>query len=165
MRHGRATWQIALYSLTSIATAQRWFDEGARRLHIVDLDGAFAGGRQRRHNRSDLKSVANPTDSIGGGIRCLETIALSAGVEFAVIGTMAVRNRTSFIKRARLFRGRLLSASMPAGRWLLRAGRASELDATDLAKCFAGAGVSAMVYTDIGRDGMMQGVNVEATVA
>ena len=159
-----------VFSDDPIATAQRWFDEGARRLHIVDLDGAFAG---EPVNAGIIEAISKALPTlpiqIGGGIRCLETIAryLEAGVEFAVIGTMAVKEPDFVHKACAAFPGQIIvGIDAREGRVAVEGWASeSELDATELAKRFAGAGVSAVVYTDIGRDGMMQGVNVEATVA
>jgi len=162
--------ESTVFSDDPIAMAQRWFDEGARRLHIVDLDGAFAG-EPVNAGIIEAISTALPTlpIQIGGGIRCLETIArfLEAGVEFAIIGTMAVKEPDFVHKACAAFPGQIIvGIDAREGRVAVEGWASeSELDATELAKRFAGAGVSAVVYTDIGRDGMMQGVNVEATVA
>ena len=159
-----------VFSDDPVSMAQRWFDEGARRLHIVDLDGAFAG---EPVNAGIIEAISKALPTlpiqIGGGIRNLETIAryLEAGVEYAIIGTMAAKD-PDFVRQACVaFPGHIIVGIDARGGRVAVEGWASEseLDATDLAKRFADAGVSAVVYTDIDRDGMMQGVNVEATVA
>ena len=159
-----------VFSDDPVAMAQRWFHEGARRLHIVDLDGAFAG-EPANAGIIEAISKALPTlpIQIGGGIRNLETIAryLEARVEYAIIGTMAAKDPDFVHQACAAFPGHIIVSIDARGGRVAVEGWASEseLDATDLAKCFADAGVTAVVYTDIDRDGMMQGVNVEATVA
>ena len=159
-----------VFSDDPVAMAQRWFGEGARRLHIVDLDGAFAG---EPVNAGIIEAISKALPTlpiqIGGGIRNPETIAryLEAGVEYAIIGTMAAKD-PDFVRQAcAAFPGHIIVGIDARGGRVAVEGWASEseLHATDLAKRFADAGVSAVVYTDIDRDGMMQGVNVEATVA
>jgi len=159
-----------VFSDDPVAIAQRWFDEGARRLHIVDLDGAFAG-EPANAGIIEAISKAFPTlpIQIGGGIRNLETIAryLEAGVEYAIIGTMAAKDPNFVHQACAAFPGHIIVGIDARGGRVAVEGWASEseLDATDLAKCFADAGVTAVVYTDIDRDGMMQGLNVASTLA
>ena len=159
-----------VFSDDPVAMAQRWHAEGARRLHIVDLDGAFAG---RPVNAGIIEEITRALPDlpiqIGGGIRNVDTIAryLEAGVQFAIIGTMAAKNPEFVLEACKQFPGHIIVGIDARGGQVAVEGWASEseLDATDLAQRFADAGVSAVVYTDIDRDGMMQGVNVEATVA
>ena len=159
-----------VFSDDPVAMAQRWFNEGARRLHIVDLDGAFAG-EPVSAGIIEAISKALPTlpIQIGGGIRNLDTIAryLGAGVEYVIIGTMAAKDPDLVRQACVAFPGHIIVGIDARGGRVAVEGWASEseLDATDLAMRFADAGVSAVIYTDIDRDGMMQGVNVEATVA
>ena len=144
--------------------------EGARRLHLVDLDGAFAG---EPVNAGIIKSISRALPDlpiqIGGGIRNLDTIAayLEAGVQYAIIGTMAARDPEFVLEACAQFPGHIIvGIDARKGRVAVEGwANESELEATDLASRFADAGVSAVVYTDIDRDGMMQGVNVQATVA
>ena len=159
-----------VFSNDPVAMARRWAGEGARRLHVVDLDGAFAG---EPVNAGIIEAISKALPTlpiqIGGGIRNLETIAryLEAGVEFAIIGTMAAKNPEFVHQACAAFPEHIIVGIDARGGRVAVEGWASEseLDATDLAKRFADAGVSAVVYTDIDRDGMMQGVNLEATVA
>ncbi len=159
-----------VFSDDPVGMAQRWHAEGARRLHIVDLDGAFAG---KPVNAGIIESISNALPDlpiqIGGGIRNVDTIAryLMAGVQFAIIGTMAAKNPELVYEACRQFPGHVIVGIDARGGQVAVEGWAtkSELDATELAKRFADAGVSALIYTDIDRDGMMQGVNVDATVA
>ncbi len=159
-----------VFSNDPVAMARRWHGEGARRLHVVDLDGAFAG---EPVNADIIEAISRALPDlpiqIGGGIRNLDTIAryLEAGVEFAIIGTMAAKDPDFVHKACAQFPGHIIvGIDARDGRVAVEGWASeSELEATDLARRFADAGVTAVVYTDIDRDGMMQGVNLEATVA
>jgi phosphoribosylformimino-5-aminoimidazole carboxamide ribotide isomerase len=159
-----------VFSDDPVATATHWVNEGARRLHLVDLNGAFAG---TPIHKSVVEAIAkvHPTlpIQIGGGIRSLETIKhyLEAGVSYVIIGTKAVREPEFVEEACRLYPGHIIVGIDAKDGWVATDGWANVTDvkATDLAKRFADAGVSSIVYTDIARDGMMQGVNVTQTVA
>ncbi len=159
-----------VFSDDPVATATHWVNEGARRLHLVDLNGAFAG---TPIHKSVVEAIAkvHPTlpIQIGGGIRSLETIGhyLDAGVSYVIIGTKAVREPEFVEEACKQFAGRIIVGIDAKDGWVATDGWANVTDvkATDLAKRFADAGVSSIVYTDIARDGMMQGVNVSQTVA
>ncbi|MEM7293064.1 MAG: 1-(5-phosphoribosyl)-5-[(5-phosphoribosylamino)methylideneamino] imidazole-4-carboxamide isomerase, partial [Pseudomonadota bacterium] len=153
-----------------VAVAGRWVNEGARRLHLVDLDGAFAGEPQ---NAQIVRAIREhyPTLplQIGGGIRNREIAAsyIDAGVSFVIIGTQAVREPAFVTALCREFPGQVIVGLDARDGQVAVEGWAegSGVDATELALQFEGDGVAAIVYTDIARDGMMQGVNVEATAA
>lgn len=153
-----------------VAMAQRWVDAGARRLHLVDLNGAFAG---EPINGEAVKAIAreNPTlpIQIGGGIRNAEIIEayLSAGVSYVIIGTKAVKEPQFVTDMCKQFPGKIIVGIDAQDGMVATDGWAevSSVKAVDLAKRFASDGVSSIVYTDIARDGMMQGVNVAATIA
>lgn len=153
-----------------VAMAQRWVDAGARRLHLVDLNGAFAG---EPVNGEAVKAIARAYPQlpiqIGGGIRTPAIIDayLSAGVSFVIIGTKAVKEPQFVTDMCRQFPGRIIVGIDAQDGMVATDGWAevSSVKATDLARRFANDGVSSIVYTDIARDGMMQGVNIEATVA
>lgn len=153
-----------------VAMAQRWVDAGARRLHLVDLNGAFAG---QPVNGEAVKAIARAYPQlpiqIGGGIRTPEIIEayLSAGVSFVIIGTKAVKEPEFVSAMCRQFPGKIIVGIDAQDGLVATDGWAevSSIRAVDLARRFASDGVSSIVYTDIARDGMMQGVNVEATVA
>ena len=159
-----------VYGSDPVSMAQRWVDAGARRLHLVDLNGAFAG---EPVNGAAVTAIAKafPTlpIQIGGGIRSLQTIEfyLNAGVSFVIIGTKAVKEPAFVGEACRAFPGSVIVGLDAKDGRVATDGWAevSDVLATDLAKRFEQDGVSAIVYTDIARDGMMQGVNVEATVA
>jgi len=152
------------------AMAQRWVDAGAQRLHIVDLDGAFAG---EPRNAEAIAGVcqAHPRlpVQVGGGIRDLDTVAgyLQAGVRYVIIGTQAVRDPDFAAAACAAFPGRVI-VGLDARDGLVAVqgwAEASACTALELASELQGVGVAAIVYTDISRDGMLQGVNAEATAA
>jgi len=159
-----------VFSDDPVAMATRWVDAGCRRLHLVDLNGAFAG---EPVNGEVVTAIATAFPDlpiqIGGGIRSLETIEhyVQAGVDFVIIGTKAVKEPAFVAEACRAFPGKVI-VGLDARDGLVATdgwAKVSELLATDLARRFESDGVSAIVYTDIARDGMMEGVNVEATVA
>ena len=150
--------------------AAQWADKGARRLHVVDLNGAMAG---KPRNESAIKAIIAAVDSdipvqLGGGIRDLDTIEryLDDGVSFIVIGTAAVKNPGFLHEACDAFPGHIIvgldakDGKVATDGWSKLTGH----DVVDLAKRFQDYGVEAVIYTDIGRDGMMTGVNIEATV-
>lgn len=148
--------------------ATRWVEAGCRRLHLVDLNGAFEG--TPIHADVVTRITAKYPDlpvQIGGGIRSLETIEhyVRAGVSWCIIGTRAVQDPDFVIEACKAFPGKIIVGIDAKDGLVATEGWAevSEVKATDLATKFADAGVSAIVYTDISRDGMMQGVNWPAT--
>lgn len=159
-----------VFSDDPVAVAARWVDAGCRRLHLVDLNGAFAG---EPVNGEVVTAIAAAYPDlpiqIGGGIRSLETIEhyVRAGVSFVIIGTKAVKEPAFVAQACAAFPGQVIVGLDARDGLVATDGWAevSEVKATDLAKQFESDGVSSIVYTDIARDGMMQGVNVEATVA
>ncbi|HDZ49379.1 hypothetical protein LCGC14_0369350 [marine sediment metagenome] len=158
------------YGDDPVAMAARWVEAGARRLHLVDLNGAFEG---KPVNGDAVTAIAraypNLPIQIGGGIRSAETIEhyLSAGVAYVIIGTKAVKEPAFVGEMCRAFPGHVIVGLDAKDGYVATDGWAevSTIKATELAKRFANDGVSSIVYTDIARDGMMQGVNVEATAA
>jgi phosphoribosylformimino-5-aminoimidazole carboxamide ribotide isomerase len=159
-----------VFSDDPLAMAGRWLKAGARRLHLVDLNGAFAG---EPVNGEVVTSIAAAYPQlpiqIGGGIRTLETIEhyVRAGVSYVILGTQAVKRPEFVAEACAAFPGRVIVGLDARDGLVATDGWAevSELKAADLARRFEDDGVAAIVYTDIARDGMMQGVNVEATVA
>lgn len=158
-----------VFSDDPVAMATQWVKAGTRRLHLVDLNGAFAG---EPVNGEVVTAIAKAYPSlpiqIGGGIRSLETIEayVKAGVSYVIIGTKAVREPEFVAEACRAFPGKVI-VGLDAKNGLVATdgwAEVSDVKATDLARQFDAQGVSAIVYTDIARDGMMQGVNVEATV-
>ena len=159
-----------IFSDDPVAMAEQWVNAGARRLHLVDLNGAFDG---QPVNGDVVKAIARKFPDlpiqIGGGIRSLETIEvyLAAGVNYLIIGTQAVKQPEFVDLACREYEGNIIVGLDAKNGRVATDGWAevSDIQATELAKRFEQAGVSSIVYTDIARDGMMQGVNVEATVA
>jgi phosphoribosylformimino-5-aminoimidazole carboxamide ribotide isomerase len=158
-----------VFSDDPVAMAAQWVKAGTRRLHLVDLNGAFAG---EPVNGEVVNAIAQAYPGlpiqIGGGIRSLETIEayVKAGVSYVIIGTKAVREPEFVGEACRAFPGKVIVGLDAKNGMVATDGWAevSDVKATDLARQFDALGVSAIVYTDIARDGMMQGVNVEATV-
>ena len=152
------------------AMARRWLDAGARRLHLVDLNGAFAG---KPVNEGAVKAILREVGDqipvqLGGGIRDLDTIEryLDDGISYVIIGTAAVKNPGFLHDACSAFPGQIIvgldarDGKVATDGW----SKLTRHDVLDLAKKFEGYGVEAVIYTDIGRDGMLTGVNVEATV-
>src|SRR6187402_2145553 len=159
-----------VFSENPAAMARRWVEAGARRLHLVDLNGAFAG---RPVNEGAIKSIlAEVGDEIpvqlGGGIRDLDTVEryLDDGLSFIIIGTAAVKNPGFLRDACSAFGGHILvgldakDGKVATDGWSKLTGH----EVVDLARKFQGYGIEAIIYTDIGRDGMLSGINIEATV-
>ena len=152
------------------AMARKWVDAGARRLHLVDLNGAFAG---KPKNYAAIKAILKEVGSeipvqLGGGIRDLDTIEkyIDGGLRYVIIGTAAVKN-PGFLKDAcSAFGGHIIvgldakDGKVATDGWSKLTGH----EVVDLAKKFEDWGVESIIYTDIGRDGMLTGINIEATV-
>ena len=152
------------------AMAKHWSAQGARRLHVVDLNGAAAG---RPKNEKSIRAIVRSAGDalpvqLGGGIRDLDTIEtyLDVGVTYIVIGTAAVKNPGFLSDACYAFPGHIVAGldardgKVAVEGWSKMTGH----DVIDLAKKYEDYGVEALIYTDIGRDGMMQGVNIEATL-
>ena len=150
--------------------ALSWVKKGARRLHLVDLNGAFAGKPQNYNAiRAILKAVGDDIPvQLGGGIRDLDTIEkyIDGGMRYIIVGTAAVKN-PGFLKDAcSAFGGHIIvgldakDGKVATDGWSKLTGH----EVVDLAKKFEDHGVESIIYTDIGRDGMLSGINVEATV-
>jgi phosphoribosylformimino-5-aminoimidazole carboxamide ribotide isomerase len=162
--------ESTVFSRDPVAMADRWVKAGCRRLHLVDLNGAFAGEPVNGEVVSAI-AAAHPElpIQIGGGIRSLETIEhyLEAGVSYVIIGTRAVKEPEFVSEACTAFPGKVI-VGLDAVEGLVATdgwAQVSNVEAVDLARRFEADGVAAIVYTDIARDGMMEGVNVEATVA
>lgn len=159
-----------VFSEDPAATAQHWLAQGARRLHLVDLNGAFAGKpKNEAAVRSIIQAVgADVPVQLGGGIRDLETIEryLDLGVTYIIVGTAAVKVPGFLHEACDAFPGHIMvgldakGGKVAVNGWSKLTGH----EVCDLAKRFEDYGVEAIIYTDIGRDGMLTGVNIEATV-
>jgi len=158
-----------VFSEDPVAMAKHWSAEGARRLHIVDLNGAVAGRpKNEKVIREMIKAVGDAMPiQLGGGIRDLDTIEsyIDAGVTYVVIGTAAVKNPGFLSDASYAFPGHIIAGldakegKVAVEGWSKMTGH----DVVDLAKKYEEYGVEALIYTDIGRDGMMTGINIEAT--
>ncbi len=157
-----------IFSDSPVDVATQWVEQGAKRLHLVDLDGAFAG---EPINAGIVHAIAEKHPElvlqIGGGVRNRETIKtyIDAGVTFVIIGTRAV-NEPAFVGDvAAEFAENIIVGLDAKDGWVATDGwaKVSDVNVIDLAKQFQGDGVQSIIYTDIARDGMMQGVNIEAT--
>ena len=159
-----------VFSEDPVAMARQWAAQGARRLHIVDLNGAVAG--KPKNEKVIREMIAAVGDSvpiqIGGGIRDLDTIEsyIDAGVGYVIIGTAAVKNPGFLHDACYAFPGHIIvgldakDGKVAVEGWSKMTGH----DVVDLGKKFEDYGAEALVYTDIGRDGMLTGVNIEATL-
>jgi phosphoribosylformimino-5-aminoimidazole carboxamide ribotide isomerase len=151
------------------AQARAWQEQGAELLHIVDLDGAFAGQpKNRAAIEAIVKAITIPAQ-LGGGIRDIATIEayLSLGLSRVIIGTAAQRNPELVREACAKFPGRIVVGIDAKNGMVAVQGWAevTDITAADLARKFEGFGVAAIIYTDISRDGMLQGPNLEATKA
>lgn len=158
--------QVTVYSNDPVATAQHWVQQGARRLHVVDLDGAFSG-EQKNYNAIALikKAVSIPIE-VGGGIRDMERVQklIEIGADSVIIGTIALEQPELFNKMCQRFPGKVI-AGIDASRgkvaikgWVEK----TERDALDFAREVEKSGAAAVIYTDIFRDGMLTGPNIES---
>jgi phosphoribosylformimino-5-aminoimidazole carboxamide ribotide isomerase len=162
--------QATTFGQDPVEMARSWVDKGARRLHLVDLNGAFAGHpKNEMAIRKILREVGSEVDvQLGGGIRDLDTIEryLDAGLRYVIIGTAAIRN-PGFLQDACTAFGGHIIVGLDAREGKVATDGWSKLtrhDVIDLGKKFEDFGVESIIYTDIGRDGMLSGINVEATV-
>ncbi len=159
-----------VFSEDPAAMARHWVEQGARRLHLVDLNGAVAG---RPKNESVIKAIVDAVGGsipvqLGGGIRDLDTIEryLDDGIAYVIIGTAAVKNPGFLHDACGAFPGQIIvgldarEGKVATDGWSKLTGH----EVIDLAKKFEGYGVEAIIYTDIGRDGMLTGINIDATV-
>ena len=169
LKQGRMD-EATIFSENPAEMSKQWVDQGARRLHLVDLDGAFAG---KPVNDNAIKSIVSELGGVipiqlGGGIRNLETVEsfLNSGVDSIIIGTAAVTH-PEFLKEAcLLFPGQIIvgldakDGDVAINGWAELTGQ----NVINLAKKFEEYGAESIIYTDIGRDGMLGGVNIGATV-
>ena len=159
-----------VFSQNPDAMAEHWLGQGARRLHLVDLNGAFVG---KPVNEPAIRDIVDAIDGkipiqLGGGIRDLETIEryLEDGISYIIIGTAAVKTPGFLHEACDAFPGQIMvgldakDGKIAVDGWSKVTGH----DVIDLAKKFEGYGVEAIIYTDISRDGMLNGINIKATV-
>jgi len=162
--------QSTIFSEHPAETAKKWFELGARRLHLVDLDGAFSG---KPMNLNAIKEIISEIGQkipiqLGGGIRSLDTIEkfLESGLDSVIIGTAAITQPGFLHEACYAFPGQIMvgldakDGDVAINGWAKLTGH----NVIDLAQKFEEYGVESIIYTDIGRDGMLSGVNIEATV-
>ena len=157
-----------VFSDDPVAMAGKWVSQGCQRLHLVDLDGAFEGNPVNADVIAEITAAFPDLPiQIGGGIRTVETVEayLAAGVSFVIIGTQAVKRPEFVTELCAEFPGNVIVGIDARNGMVAVQGWAEDSDqsAEHLAQRFEDQGVSAIVYTDINRDGMMQGINLEAT--
>jgi len=159
-----------VFSEDPVGMAKHWLDQGARRLHLVDLNGAAAG---KPKNEASIKGILSAVGAsvpvqLGGGVRDLDTIEqyLDLGVSYIIIGTAAVKNPGFLQDACSAFSGHIIVAlDARQGKVAVEGwSKMTRHDVLDLAKKFEDYGVEAIIYTDIGRDGMLSGVNIDATL-
>jgi phosphoribosylformimino-5-aminoimidazole carboxamide ribotide isomerase len=157
-----------VFSNNPTEMASKWVAEGARRLHLVDLNGAFEGRPINADCVNEItRSFPDLPVQIGGGIRDLQTANayIEAGISYLIIGTMAVTN-PDFVKNLCDEFPNKIIVGLDANNGLVATdgwAKQTDIDVVELSKKYEQYGVSSIIYTDIARDGMMQGVNVEAT--
>ena len=169
LKQGRLE-QTTTYSDDPVGMADRWVSQGAERLHLVDLDGAFKG---KPVNREVISAIASNhpevTIQLGGGIRSHEIIEeyLASGVDFVILGTKAVEEPEFVGEMCKHFPGHIMVGLDGLHGMVAKNGwqEVTEISVTSLAMLFDGDGIDAIVYTDIGKDGMMGGINLHATKA
>ena len=169
LRQGRADAET-VFSDDPVATAERWVAAGAERLHVVDLDGAFAGApRQTALIGAIVEAVRPVPVEAGGGLRDLAALdtVLQAGAAWAVVGTRAALDAGFLAEAGRRFGERLIVAADARGDRVAVRGwtETGELTVIELARRARAAGAGALLYTDVSRDGTERGPNVEATAA
>lgn len=161
---------VTVFSENPGTMAKHWLNNGARRLHLVDLNGAFAG---KPKNELAIRSIVKAIDKkipiqLGGGVRDLKTIEryLDNGITYVIIGTAAVKTPKFLRDACCAFPGCIMVGLDAKGGKVATDGwsQVTNYDVIDLAKKLEDYGVEAIIYTDIGRDGMLNGVNIEATV-
>jgi len=166
LKQGRMS-EETLYSESPGETALTWYEQGAERLHLVDLDGAVGGKPANRHAiREILEFVPIPVE-LGGGIRNMAILDayFDLGVTWAILGTVAIKDPSFVEKACAAFPGRIILAIDAVNNLVAVEGwtESTDLSATAIARAFQGMGLSAIVYTDIERDGMSTGPNLKAT--
>ena len=162
--------RVTTFNTDPVEQALHWLEQGARRLHLVDLNGAFAG---KPKNLGVVKEILQEIAGeipvqLGGGIRDLDTIEqyIDAGMRYVIIGTAAVKNPGFLADACSSFGGHIIvgldakDGKVATDGWSKLTGH----EVTTLARKYEDMGVESIIYTDIGRDGMLSGVNIEATV-
>lgn len=159
--------RATVYSQNPAEVARRWESAGAQRLHIVDLDGAISGKPKNRDVIRSIRSAVSMQIELGGGIRDIDTIDeyLSAGIDNIILGTAAIKNPELLEKSCKMFPGKIIigidarNDKVSVQGWTEK----TEMSAIDFAQQLDSSAVSAIIFTDIKRDGMLVGPNIEST--
>jgi len=159
--------RVTIYSDDPVQVAKAWQDSGAERIHVVDLDGSLAGSPQNKNVIQNIVEEVKVPIQVGGGIREIKTIEayIKMGVDWIILGTMALRDKVFVRKACDIFKGNIIlgidanDGKVAVTGWTEQTSES----AIDVAKRYEGYGLAAIVYTDIKRDGMETGVNTEAT--
>jgi phosphoribosylformimino-5-aminoimidazole carboxamide ribotide isomerase len=161
--------QATVFNTDPTAQAERFAEQGFEYLHVVDLDGAFAGQPMNAAAVERILASVKMKVQLGGGVRDMRTVVgwLEKGVARVIIGTSALKDPDFVREASRLFPGRIaVGIDARDGRVAVEGwARQSEVSALDLGRIFEDSGVAAIIYTDIARDGVMQGLNIAQTVA
>jgi len=161
--------RATVFNLDPAAQARSFADQGFEYLHVVDLDGAFAGKPMNAHAVEAMLKVVKMPVQLGGGIRDLKTVEawLTKGITRVIIGTAAVRDPELVKAAAKAFPGRVaVGLDARDGKVAVEGwAETSEVTALDIARRFEDAGVAAIIFTDIARDGLLKGLNLDATIA
>ena len=160
--------EATVFNDSPSAQARQFEDQGFKWLHLVDLDGAFAGRPENAKAVEDILKACKLPAQLGGGIRDLETIGmwLEKGIQRVILGTVAVQNPRLVKQACRQFPGKV-AVGIDAKNGMVAVegwARTSRLSAKELAARFEDAGVSAIIFTDIDRDGILKGINFESTL-
>lgn len=168
LRQGRMD-EATIFSNNPIEMAGRWLDQGARRLHVVDLNGAFSGTLVNAQMVAEIaKAYPELSIQIGGGIRNIDSVKfyMNSGVDFVIIGTAAIKEPEFLVKACNMFPEKIIVGIDAIEGKVATEGWAdiSEVSTLELINRFLDTDVAAVIYTDISRDGMMKGCNIEATI-
>jgi phosphoribosylformimino-5-aminoimidazole carboxamide ribotide isomerase len=158
--------EVTVYSDDPVQMAQHWVELGARMLHVVDLDGAFTGEQKNFDKIREIRKSIHIPIELGGGIRDMERIEalISMGVDRTIIGTAAAKDPEMVKEACEKFRGKVLvgidakDGKVAVKGWV----EITEYDAIEFAKRMVGMGAAGIIYTDISRDGMLSGPNIDA---
>lgn len=166
LRQGRAD-EVTVYSDDPVETARRWASEGAELIHIVDLDGAFSGNQKNLESILAIRQAVDVTLEVGGGIRTIEDIErlISLGIDRVILGTVAIKDPELLTLAAEKYPGKILvGIDAKEGKVAIKGWvEVTERDALDFAKSVEHLPLAGIIYTDIKRDGMLTGPNIETT--
>lgn len=165
LRQGKED-EVTIFSEDPVATAKKWAAKGAELLHVVDLDGAFQGKPQNLEIVKEIKRNIDIPVELGGGIRNLSTIdeIISSGIDRVILGTSAISNPSLIEEACQKYRGKVFVGIDAKDGWVAIKGwvEVTNQKATQIAKRFEDYGVAGIIFTDIKRDGMLVGPNLES---